>query len=313
MTERIRHIVDSRELERSFLWDICLEAQKLRESPPLGPSSESKDVYLSFHLPSRITKPSFLRAIKRLGWQSNPESIPSQTMWTIDPENEIKQEVETANLLGYDIIILRSPRRGGAEQAAQVSQVPVINAGEGFEGVKLLYFPQHTSQGITDVATIYHRLGDLDGLTVTVTGDTRENPVTNSLLCTLGHFKAELILAASPGLNGLHREVEEFLSARGVRLRRIGSIKEVLPSTDVLYLAHSQNTERAKLSGYIDQVTPADLELLPHHAIVMHDLIKGTWPEVALEVQAHPKLIYGLQINHGVYGNMALLRAVTSA
>lgn len=312
MAERVQQVVDSRELERSFLEDIFTEAQKMRQLP-LVFSSEKRRAYLSFHLPSNITKSSFVAAISRLDWPTPfIRDIPSQSMWPTDSEYNVDQEVRIANLQDYGVIILRSPKMGGAKRAARVSQVPVINAGEGFDGVKLLDFSQHTSQGIADAATIYHRLGYLDGLRITVIGDTRDNPVTNSLLCTLASFRVEVTLGAPFGPRRLHQEVEEFLLSRGVGLKRVEVIREVLPTTDVLYIAHSRHVNRTALKTHLDPITPAELDLLPSHAMVMHDLTKGILPEVSSEVHSDSRLIHELQIEHGVYVNMALLKAVVS-
>lgn len=55
--------------------------------------------------------------------------------------------------------------------------------------------------------------------------------------------------------------------------------------------------------------TADDLERLPGHAVIMHDMIRGVLPE-ADGAQTNPKLIYEQQIKNGVYGSMAMLKAV---
>lgn len=306
MPERLRHLVDSRKPERGWLLDIFTEAKSLKNSGS-NARTEHKLVYLSFRIPSNITKSAFVAAIGRLGWWMFDRD-PTHSMW----EGNLEHEAQVANLQGYDAIVFRGSQAGEAEQIAAFSRAPVINAGEGFDGVRLLHFPQHTSQGITDASTICEQLGHLDGLRITLTGDTRNNPIVNSLLCTLANFKTEVFLTFGRGVNNLHKDVEEFLADRKVPITRVGVLKEALPITDVLYIAHSRHTKRADMPGsYIDSIAAADLELLPDHAVVMHDMRKGVLPE-ATDAQTSPKLIYELQIKNGVYGSMALLKAVVN-
>lgn len=304
MVERLKHLVDSRELGRDWLVDVFAKAQKLKNSGPSG-HAERRLVYLSFHTPSNITKSQFVAAIERLSWGMFDRD-PAHSTWGKNLENEAK----VANLQGYDVVVFRGSEAGEARQMAQFSCVPVINAGEGFDGIRLLYFPQHTSQGITDTNTIYGQFRDLDGLRITLTGDTRDNPVVNALLCTLANFKTEIFLTSGYGTNSLHESVEAFLEKRKIPIRRTGSLGDVLPKTDVLYIAHSRHTKRADMPGaYIDSITTADLERLPDHAVIMHDMIRGVLPE-ADGAQTNPKLIYEQQIKNGVYGSMAMLEAV---
>ena len=64
-----------------------------------------------------------------------------------------------------DVIVIRHHEAGGAQRAAQVSPVPVINAGDGNGG-------QHPTQALLDLYTIY-RERPLDGLSVAIHRRTR--------------------------------------------------------------------------------------------------------------------------------------------
>lgn len=309
MPERLRHVVDARELDPSWLRDVFDQIQGLKTTPSNANDDNSKMVYISFHDRSDITKAAFAAAIQRLGWKSFDRGIPAQSMW------EVGHEVTIACWQGYDVIVLRSSEPGGVKRAAANSSVPVINAGEGFNGSELLNFPQHTSQGITDASTIREKLG-LGRLRITLVGDVRNNPVVNALLCTLANLGGVEIAIKSNGVTGgLHRDVEKFLTEKRIPLIKQGSdnFQSGLRKTDVLYIAHSLHTKTGNLPPtYRHPLTTEDLSLLPSHAVIMHDMTRGMLPEEDSPIQTDPRLVHKTQVENGVYGNMAILRSVIS-
>src|SRR5207244_11999559 len=72
---------------------------------------------------------------------------------------------DTVRILGgyADVIVLRHHEAGAAARAAAVSDVPVINAGDG-KG-------QHPTQALLDLYTIKDELGRIDGVRVAIVGD----------------------------------------------------------------------------------------------------------------------------------------------
>jgi aspartate carbamoyltransferase catalytic subunit len=57
-----------------------------------------------------------------------------------------------------DLIVIRHPEMGAVQRAANVSRVPVINAGDGIG--------EHPTQALLDVFTIREEIGTFNGLTV---------------------------------------------------------------------------------------------------------------------------------------------------
>jgi aspartate carbamoyltransferase catalytic subunit len=57
-----------------------------------------------------------------------------------------------------DVIVIRHPEMGAVQRAANVSRVPVINAGDGIG--------EHPTQALLDVFTIREEIGTFNGLTV---------------------------------------------------------------------------------------------------------------------------------------------------
>lgn len=62
-------------------------------------------------------------------------------------------------LMSYsDAIVIRHPEMGAVQRAANISRVPVINAGDGIG--------EHPTQALLDVFTIREEIGTFNGLTV---------------------------------------------------------------------------------------------------------------------------------------------------
>jgi len=57
-----------------------------------------------------------------------------------------------------DAIVIRHPEMGAVQRAANVSRIPVINAGDGIG--------EHPTQALLDVFTIREEIGTFNGLTV---------------------------------------------------------------------------------------------------------------------------------------------------
>ena len=57
-----------------------------------------------------------------------------------------------------DVIVIRHPEMGAVQRAANVSRVPVINAGDGIG--------EHPTQALLDVFTIREEIGTFTDLTV---------------------------------------------------------------------------------------------------------------------------------------------------
>src|SRR5437870_9784216 len=124
-----------------------------------------------FYEPSTRTRLSFESAMLRLG---------GQTMGT-DNAREFSSAAKGETLedsvrivSGYsDVIVLRHNEEGAARRAAAVSDVPVINAGDG-KG-------QHPTQALLDVYTIRAELGRVDGVEIAMVGDLANGRTVRSL------------------------------------------------------------------------------------------------------------------------------------
>jgi aspartate carbamoyltransferase catalytic subunit len=258
-----------------------------------------------FYEPSTRTRLSFEAAMLRLG---------GRTMGT-DNAREFSSAAKGETLedtirivSGYaDAIVLRHSEEGAARRAAMVSDVPVINAGDG-KG-------QHPTQALLDVYTIKDELGRLDGVSVAMVGDLANGRTARSLAYLLSKYEGVAIWFVAPPEVAMRDDIKAHLDEHGVTWRETRELDEVLPQVDVVYQTRIQKERFADEAAYealkgIYRIDPPALTRLRPDAIVMHPLPRVD--EIAPEVDADPRAAYFRQARNGLYIRMALLDMVLS-
>lgn len=197
-------------------------------------------------------------------------------------------------LAGYaDAIVLRHPERGAAVRAAQVSEVPIINAGDG-DG-------EHPTQTLLDLFTIRKAAGYIEGLKVAVVGDLKHGRTVHSLVPALERLGATVISVPAPGL-----DLPEGMSDSAQR----ADLEAAARDADVLYVTRVQRERFLDAEAY-DAVRGSflvDKDLLERtgsKATVLHPLPRVD--EVAADVDALPAAKYFDQAKNGVPVRMAVL------
>jgi len=261
-------------------------------------SLEGKVLAVLFYEPSTRTRLGFESAMKRLG---------GSTVGFADPMGSSVAKGETlADTIRIvesysDAIVLRHPQEGAARLAADFTDKPVINAGDGAG--------QHPTQTLLDLYTIWDERGTLDGTRIALVGDLKYGRTVHSLTYALSNFDVELTFVAPGGLQ-MPKEVVEHVRELGLPLSMTEDLEKVVPDVDVLYVTRIQKErfpdpqEYAKVAGSYR----IDLEVLRNARkglIVLHPLPRTT--EIATEVDRTPHARYFEQAFNGVPVRMALL------
>jgi aspartate carbamoyltransferase regulatory subunit len=122
---------------------------------------------------------------------------------------------------------------GSLQWAADVARVPVINGGDGKN--------EHPTQALLDVLTLYIlKEGKLDGLRVGFGGDLSHGRTVRSLTLALSHFDDITIRWAAEDFLGMPEDLAQLLDARGVRVVRDSSVREVMTGVDFYYMTRPQ-------------------------------------------------------------------------
>jgi aspartate carbamoyltransferase catalytic subunit len=257
-----------------------------------------------FYEPSTRTRLGFESAMKRLG---------GSTLGFAEPMGSSVSKGETlADTIRMvesysDAIVLRHPQEGAARLAAEFTERPVINAGDGAG--------QHPTQTLLDLYTIWDERGSIDGTKIALVGDLKYGRTVHSLTYALCNFDVELTFVAPGGLQ-MPREVTERVRELGLPLSMTEDLEKVVSEVDVLYVTRIQKErfpdpqEYAKVAGSYR----VDLPLLANARkglIVLHPLPRID--EIAPEVDATPHARYFEEAFNGVPVRMALLSMILGA
>ena len=297
----LRHVLDARQFTRDWLETVLFPAAaRLQQTPTarLPRPLRDKRLFYLFYETSTRTRVSFEAAASLLGATVTGIDSHEHT-----PEEErLEDRIRVLNQYPYDFILLRYHQEGGASRAAAVSDVPVINAGDG-QG-------QHPTQALLDAYTLWREFGRIDGLRIALVGDLSYERSTNSLAYLLAQYRDLKIHLVSPGLLRMRDEVREHLESSGAAVEEVRDLRAIAPNLDVVYvtrartprLEHAQRFESDAGWYTVDQDV---LSHLPQSARILHPLPRG--PELPPEVDADARVIWLKQASNGLYVRMALL------
>jgi aspartate carbamoyltransferase len=208
---------------------------------------------------------------------------------------------------GYaDAIVMRHPQQGSVARAAEVADIPVINAGDGIG--------EHPTQTLLDLFTILERFGRLDSLTGLIAGDLLNGRTVHSLLKALTLYKNNTIYLLSPQKLQLEKKFADMIAERGANLIRIKSEKEIPLTCNFWYWTRVQKERFDNLDEYKKYktalvITPKLLSDKGNkNLIIMHPLPRVG--EIDEAVDADPRAFYFKQARNGLFMRMTLLKMI---
>lgn len=301
---RVNHILESRQFDRPFLERFFrlvedIETNTFRHANALS----GKIMATLFYEPSTRTRLSFESAMLRLG--GRVISTENAREFSSVAKGETLEDTVRV-ISGYaDVIVLRHPEEGACKRAANVSNVPIVNAGDG-PG-------EHPTQALVDVYTIYRELGRIDGIHVVTVGDLANGRTVRSLCLLLGEFSNVFITFVAPKEVGMREDIKKYLDQVGIRWRDEEDLLSVLPEADVVYQTRIQK-ERIKDPELYNKVNgiyilgPEQLKYMRKDAIIMHPLPRVG--EIDPSIDNDPRAAYFRQARNGLWVRMAVLEYV---
>lgn len=296
-----QNIVSFEELESEDVRKIFSEAEDFE---PIAKGEESSDLLtgkilgMLFFEPSTRTKLSFKSAIQRLGGSTIGFSRPEVS--SVAKGETLADTIRTVE--NYcDAIVLRHPQMGSAKLAAEVSKVPIINAGDGAG--------HHPTQTLLDLYSFKKSFGTIENLDIGLVGDLKYGRTVHSLAYAASRFDNKLFLISPSGLE-MPREIINDLKQKGRDIEETSSIEEVLPELDVLYVTRIQKERFSDPSEYnkVKDSYEVDSELLEKakdKLRVFHPLPRVD--EINPEIDSSKHAKYFDQVFSGVLVRMGLL------
>lgn len=243
-----------------------------------------------FYEPSTRTSSSFYSAMVRLGGHVIP--INNVAFSSVAKGESLEDTIRTMQCYA-DAIVLRHKEVGAAARAARVSEVPIINAGDGIG--------EHPTQALLDFYTIRKEVGVSHGLWVVLMGDLKHGRTVKSLAKLLRLYDVRISWVSPSEL----RVPAEFVHPGEIET---DDLPMVLPYADVLYVTRVQRERMDDLVDYSYVITEADMQIAKPSMTLLHPLPRVG--EISTAVDNDPRAAYFRQMRYGLFMRMGILTKV---
>ena len=260
---------------------------------------EGKVVASLFFEPSTRTRLSFETAINRLGGRIIGFSDAGSS--SVSKGETLHDTIKMVSNY-VDLIVMRHPLEGSARYAAEVADVPVINAGDGAN--------QHPTQTLLDMYSILKTQGTLDNINIFMIGDLKYGRTVHSLLMAMTEFHNPIFNFIAPEELSMPEEYKLFLNEKGIRYFEHTEINDNINHADIIYMT------RVQKERFMD---PIEYEKVKNVYILKNRMLKDTKPnmrilhplprinEIHPDVDKNEKAYYFTQARNGVYARQAII------
>ncbi len=298
----MKSLVSINDFSKQELIEIMELAAEFEENPNQE-LLRGKVIASLFFEPSTRTRLSFESAVCRLGGKVIGFSDANAT--SVSKGESLHDTVKVISSYS-DLIVMRHPVEGAARFASEVSDVPLINAGDGAN--------QHPTQTLLDLYSIIKTQGRLDGINIMMVGDLKYGRTVHSLLQALSHFKANFTFV-SPAELQMPLEYKTFLYENGINYYETADIMERISECDIIYMTRVQGERFADKMEY---------KRVKNAYVLKSDMIEGTKEtmrilhplprvgEIHSSLDAHPKSYYFQQAKNGLYARQAVISRLLS-
>ncbi len=260
---------------------------------------EGKVVATLFFEPSTRTRLSFETAANRLGARVIGFSDPNSSSTT--KGETLKDTIKMVSNYA-DVIVMRHYLEGAARYASEVTDIPIINAGDGAN--------QHPSQTLLDLYSIWKTQGTLEDLDITMVGDLKYGRTVHSLVQALSFFRPRFHFI-SPALLRMPNGYRDFCRRHDLPYDESETFDEAaIRQTDILYMTRIQKERFSDLREYeqvknIYTLRRVMLDGSKPNLRVLHPLPRVN--EIAYDVDDSPKAYYFQQAQNGLYAREAII------
>lgn len=295
MNRSIVTIADYPREKIQYLLDMASEF----EQHPNRQLLRGKVVATLFFEPSTRTRLSFETAANRLGARVIGFTDPKVT--SSSKGETLKDTIKMVSNYA-DVIVMRHSLEGAALYASEVTNVPIINAGDGSN--------LHPSQTMLDLYSILKTQGRLDNLNIYMVGDLKYGRTVHSLLKSMAKFSPRFHFIAPKELE-MPAEYKLFCQENNVDFceQREFTI-DTIADADILYMTRVQ---RERFTDLMEYERVKDAYILRANMLgkcrqnmkILHPLPRVN--EIAYDVDESPHAYYFQQAQNGLYARQALI------
>ena len=254
-----------------------------------------------FFEPSTRTRLSFETAVQRLGGRVIGFADASSS--SVTKGETLKDTIKMVSNY-VDMIIMRHPLEGAARYASEITNIPVVNAGDGAN--------QHPSQTLLDLYSIRKTQGRLDGLNILMIGDLKYGRTVHSLLMAMSDFNPTFYFI-SPSELQMPSGYKMLLDKQGIRYVEDRDFVPFLPKADIIYMTRVQKERFSDPFEYekvknVYVLKNALLDSCKDTVKILHPLPRVN--EIDTDVDENPKAYYFTQALNGVYVRQAIIASI---
>lgn len=295
---KLRNLVQPEDFSIKEIDEILDLAQQIMANPSkYSEVCKGKLLATLFYEPSTRTRLSFESAMKRLGGNVVGFSEPGSS--SVSKGESLADTIRIVS--GYvDIIAMRHPIAGSADEAVKYTEVPFINAGDGGN--------QHPTQTLTDLLTIKSLKGTLNNHTIGLCGDLKYGRTVHSLVKAMIRYENNKFVFISPEELKMPNYIKEKI--KSYSYYETTKLDESLNKLDLLYMTRVQQERFADKEEYerLKDTYILDKEKMEHankKMLVMHPLPRAN--EISTDIDSDKRAVYFKQATYGMYVRMALI------
>lgn len=294
----MRHLTEIKDFSTEEISRIISVAQNtMANQRSYVDAMKGKVMATLFYEPSTRTKFSFEAAMQRLG--GSVISMTGEGTSSVSKGESLRDTTRTVAAYS-DIIVMRHYEVGAPMEAAKVSSVPVINAGDGGN--------QHPTQTLTDLVTITQEMGRLDNLNLVLVGDLKHGRTVHSLVEAMRRYPNNKFYFVSPKELRMPKHIKDVLSPD--QYFEMESLEDTVGIADVLYMTRIQRERFEDKSEYeklknVYVLDKTKMKKAKRNMIIMHPLPRVN--EITEEVDEDPRAKYFEQAKYGMFVRMALI------
>lgn len=291
-------LVSIADLSREKILYLMELAQEF-EQRPNRKLLDGRIVATLFFEPSTRTRLSFETAAHRLGASVIGFTDPKVTSST---KGETLKDTIMMVANYSDVIVMRHFLEGAALYASELTQTPVVNAGDGAH--------QHPSQTLLDLYTMLQTQGRLDNLNIHLVGDLKYGRTVHSLIMAMRHFNPTFHFIAPKEL-AMPEEYKQYCNKHGIKFVEHEEFNEdTIAEADIIYMTRVQ---RERFSDLMEYERVKDVYILRGDMLgkakenmrILHPLPRVN--EITQDVDDTPHAYYFQQALNGLYAREAIL------
>lgn len=298
----MEHLIETQQFDRvslKKLFDLATNLEGKRDE-----SLKGKILASLFYEPSTRTRFSFESGMMRLGGDVlTMESVRDSSS---DKKGETLEDAIKVINNYADAIVLRHYETGSAARAVAVSQVPIINGGDGNLG-------QHPTQALYDLYTVQRELKREDDIHIAFVGNLKYYRSSRSLSYLLSKYKNIHITFVSVPELQMGDDVKEHLRENKVQFDETDDMASVAKTVDVIYQTRIAKEWIKDVADYEDLkgryiITREMADSMKEGSIIIHPLPRVD--EITPEVDESPHAAYFRQVGYGLLVRMAVLKTI---